>query len=360
MLHFCTLFDSNYLTRGLAMIESLEKYCSSYHIYVFSFDDICYQILSDLKLKNVTIISLKEFENEELLKIKPTRTTAEYCWTCTPSVIIYSLNKFNLESCTYLDADIYFYSDPSTLFKEINDNSIVITKHNFSEKYKFFLTISGIYNVQFVFFKNNEHGMKVLYWWKEKCIEWCYGRNEGDKYGDQKYLDIWPTSFKGVHIMKNLGGGIAPWNVQFYEFTENNRIIYLRIKKDEEKFRLIFYHFHNFKIDNKGFALTYLYDLSQEIIDLIYKPYLKHLLTLQKKLKNRGLFDKGFVQLNILESDIIKLIQKKKIGDYSGDNIIIYKKLFYFFIYFKVFYLRILSKIKAKIKKILKKILKIN
>ena len=154
MHYFCTLFDSNYLTRGLAMIESLNKHCPSYHIYVFPFDEKCYQILNKLKLKNVTLIRLKEFENEELLKIKSTRTKEEYCWTCVPSIISYSIKNFNLENCTYLDADIYFFSDPTILFEEINDNSVVITKHNFSEKYKYFI-VNGIYNVQFMFFKNN-------------------------------------------------------------------------------------------------------------------------------------------------------------------------------------------------------------
>ena len=34
---------------------------------------------------------------------------------------------------------------------------------------------------------------------------------------NQKYLDEWPTKFKNIHIMQNLGGGLGPWNIENYD-----------------------------------------------------------------------------------------------------------------------------------------------
>ena len=85
-LNFCTLFDSYYLLKGLALHESLMKQCKSdFHLYIFLFDDKSYDILKKLNLNNVTIITLEEFEDEKLLEVKPGRSKGEYCWTCTPS-----------------------------------------------------------------------------------------------------------------------------------------------------------------------------------------------------------------------------------------------------------------------------------
>jgi hypothetical protein len=112
MLNFCTLFDSNYLARGIALYRSLEKNCPSFHLYVFAFDDNCYEYLKKQQFSSLTPISLQEFEDEELLKIKPGRSAAEYCWTCTPSTIRYCIQRFKLDACTYLDADMIFYSTP--------------------------------------------------------------------------------------------------------------------------------------------------------------------------------------------------------------------------------------------------------
>ena len=66
MHNYCTLFDSNYLTRGLAMYESLKKYSHNFHLFIFAFDIRSYNLLKKLKLVSTTVISLKEFEDEEL------------------------------------------------------------------------------------------------------------------------------------------------------------------------------------------------------------------------------------------------------------------------------------------------------
>ena len=216
MTNFCTLFNRNYLTRGLAMYESLRKHCESFHLYVFAFDDSSHEILSQLELPSMTVISLLDFEDEELLSIKADREVGEYCWTCTPSTILYAIERYNLLSCTYLEADLYFWNSPELLLNELGKKSVLITQHRFSPEYDQALT-SGKYCVQFMTFKNNEEGMTALRWWRKKCIKWCYARLEDGKFGDQKYLDDWLIRFNGVHELQHLGGGLAPWNIQKYQ-----------------------------------------------------------------------------------------------------------------------------------------------
>src|SRR5688500_7955422 len=122
MINFCTLFDSNYLTRGLALYDSLVRTCPSFHLYVIAFNDDCYHYLKNSGIAHITPISLQEFEDEELLKVKPTRSAAEYCWTCTPSVILFCIQKFDIPSCTYADSDMIFYKDPQVLLDEMKSD----------------------------------------------------------------------------------------------------------------------------------------------------------------------------------------------------------------------------------------------
>jgi hypothetical protein len=182
----------------------------------------------------------------------------EYCWTCTPSIIKYCLKTYNLPSCTYLDADLYFFSNPAVLMEEMGDKSVLITEHRYTPEYDQSAT-SGIYCVQFMTFKNDDSGLTVLDWWRKACIAWCYARLEDGKFGDQKYLDDWPARFKGIHVLKNPGGGVAPWNVQQYDLTQ-------------KKCELVFYHFHNVKFlqDNKV-DLGY-YRLRKKDLAILYKP----------------------------------------------------------------------------------------
>lgn len=273
MYKYCTLFDSKYLTRGLAMYQSLKKYSDDFHLYIFSFDDKSYELIKMLNLNHVTVISLKEFEDEALLEVKSSRTPGEYCWTCTPSVIKYCIDTYDLDHCTYLDADIYFFNNPSILIDEIGNDSVLITEHRYTPQYDQSLKC-GIYCVQFITFKNDKNGMKVLNWWRNACIDWCYARFEDGKFGDQKYLDDWIYKFDGIHVLKNRGGGVAPWNIQQYDLVSDKNIT------------LIFYHFHNYKFLEGNLIELGDYILSEKDINILYKPYTKHLDKISKNIES--------------------------------------------------------------------------
>ncbi|QQS38308.1 MAG: glycosyl transferase [Ignavibacteriales bacterium] len=283
MYNFCTLFDSNYLSRGIACYRSLEKHCDDFHLYIFAFDDKSYSVLQKMNLPKATIITLKQFEDPELLKVKPTRTIAEYCWTSTSSTILYVLENFDVDNCTYIDADIYFYSSPKMIFDEMGDRSILITEHRYSPQYNKELK-AGKYCVQFVTFKKDERGLKALRWWRDRCIEWCYNRFEDGKFGDQLYLDDWTTRFEGVHVLQHNGGGIAAWNVQQYDFRRNGERI-TGIQNDGKQFDVIFYHFHYLRFYKDGSLELGRRILTEKVLDTFYKPYVKLLDEIKKEIE---------------------------------------------------------------------------
>ena len=303
--NFCTLFDSNYFSRGLSLYSSLNNLNIDFHLYVFAFDEDCYSKLRNKNLINLTVISLSEFEDVELLKIKNTRTKAEYCWTSTPSTILYCLKKYNLKSCTYLDADLYFYNTPAAIYEEIGLASIALSPHNYSPIYNQTKT-SGIYCVQFVYFKNDLESILALNWWRDRCIEWCFARLESGKFGDQKYLDDWPTRFNNVHIIQNLGAGVAPWNIQKYSFINN----YQFIEKSDINPKvndLIFYHFHYLKfhkIDNSIMVSPSKFKLNQSIEQQLYMPYIYNLISNEQDITKHTryviVFNKNTIFRNII------------------------------------------------------------
>jgi hypothetical protein len=272
--NFCTLFDSNYLSRGIALYRSLEKNCENFHLFVFAFDKRTYHLLKKLNLSKATIISLDEFEDEKLLAVKPSRTIAEYCWTSTSSTILYVLENFEVDNCTYVDADVFFYSSPKPLFDELGDKSILITEHRYSPQYNKELK-AGKYCVQFVTFKKDENGIKALKWWRERCLEWCYARYEDGKFGDQLYLNDWTERFDGVHVLQHLGGGLAAWNVQQYNFKIINNKIFGVEKSTGKEFEVIFYHFHYLKFFYNGKIELGRRKLSKDVIEIFYKNYIK-------------------------------------------------------------------------------------
>ncbi|MEQ9423192.1 MAG: glycosyl transferase [Cyclobacteriaceae bacterium] len=285
-MNFCTLFNVNYLAKGLTLYRSLENLGINFHLFVYAFDDEVYNFLKKNPEKHLTVVSLREFESEELLEIKRQRTATEYCWTCTPSTIYHAITTFDLPDCTYLDADLYFFSDPKVLVDEMDDKSVLITSHRYTPEYDQNL-VSGKYCVQFMTFKNTSGGMEVLKWWREACLDWCYATPEDGKFGDQKYLDDWPFRWPDVvHELKHLGGGLAPWNIQQYAFEQEEHTLVGKEIKTNKHFEVIFYHFHKFEIFRNDAFWLGKYKLNKNVIQTIYAPYLKHLLAIAEEVRN--------------------------------------------------------------------------
>jgi hypothetical protein len=245
--YFCTLFDSNYLLKGLAMVRSLVANCPAAKIFVLCMDSKTESILEKLNLPFVNCISLADIEDEGLLVAKASRGVAEYCWTLSPCLPWYLMSRHReIDFITYLDADLYFYSNIAPLFDEIGNASIAIIEHRFPDRLKD-REVNGLFCVEWVSFRRDDEGMACLSRWREQCIEWCYYRLEDGKMGDQKYLDEWPSQYSSCHILKHFGAGLAPWNYEQYKFDMDD--------KDEITVQgapLIFYHFHQFQLLDNG------------------------------------------------------------------------------------------------------------
>lgn len=298
----CTLFDKNYLTRGLAMYTSLRRFEDNFVLWVLAMDDDTYKILNSMNLEHMRVLKLSDVEDDALKTAKQNRSMVEYCWTLSSSLPLHVLKQNpDLETVAYLDSDLYFFSGITPIYDELGDDNILIIRHNYSEQLKYLEKRSGIYNVSLVIFKNNEVGKKCLERWREQCLEWCYAHYEDGKLGDQMYLDDWTDTFEGVHILKHKGANVAPWNINRYTLTKKNDTIYV----DEDP--LIFYHYHSLKLYRDGtHQLCYSsYTLHKEDEELVYPVYIEALADALKTVRNSfpeysgGYADKPGLQVRI-------------------------------------------------------------
>ncbi|MDO8954794.1 MAG: glycosyl transferase [Gammaproteobacteria bacterium] len=286
MIYFCTLFDSAYLSRGLAMYESLLACEPEAFLSIFTFDQTCYEVLTRMNLKQVKVFALADFENERLLAIKPSRTRAEYCWTCKATAILHVLDTFSADSCTYLDADLYLFHSPKILLDEMKGRSVLLTPHRFTKQYDSSIT-NGEFCAQYISFKNTVAGREVLNWWNDACIEWCFARHEENKYGDQKYLEQMIEKFPSVLESKNLGA-VGPWNMQQYTFYNKENKLFGREIESGREFEVIFFHFHAFRfLPGSKKANLGSYAISQSAFQYIYRPFSMRLLQINKILQTK-------------------------------------------------------------------------
>src|SRR5690242_18382306 len=91
--HFVTLFDCHYLPLGLSLYRSLQDQARPFHLWIVAMDDACAEALEKMKLDVATVVCLPELENKALLAVKPERSVGEYCWTLTPFLPAYVLQR---------------------------------------------------------------------------------------------------------------------------------------------------------------------------------------------------------------------------------------------------------------------------
>jgi hypothetical protein len=283
--YFCTYFDRHYMIRGLALYESLKKFCTDFRFYVLALDSECFDALVKMNLPELQPFSLEQIEkyDPDLLIAKANRRPVEYYYTLSPIINLFILENFpEVDLVTYLDSDLYFFNSPDPLFQELSNDSIAITGHRFPPNL-LHLRKFGIYNVAWLSIRRDSIGLSCLRWWREKCLEWCYERLEDNRFADQKYLDDWPERFPGTIVLQHKGANVAPWNLSNYIVALNGSSV--RIDDQE----LIFFHFHRFRQ-----VAPSLYDFNlapyktksyAAIRQGIFKPYAEAILKTKNKLQ---------------------------------------------------------------------------
>jgi hypothetical protein len=224
------------------------------------------------------VITLNDIEHfyPELLKAKANRSKVEYYFTLSPVLPLYILENYDCDRITTLDADIYFYSDPTEIFSHYHPNDVLITPHDFSSNIKQ-LEEYGYYNVSFQSFPRTIDSINILNDWKARCISWCYDVLDPDtgNYADQKYLDFWKINFENVQDINLKTCGRAPWNIK------DTKLQFKKGKILANDKLLVYYHFHHLRIYGKmiehGLLLYGVSEITTEL-KIIYEKYLRRLI----------------------------------------------------------------------------------
>ena len=263
--HYVTLFDSVFLPQGLALHHSLLEHGGDCLLWVLCLDQECFHALNKLQLPQMCLLDLEQLETADLLAVKNDRSRAEYCWTLTPWSIQWVFeSEPSAPRVTYVDADVFILKNPSPIYDEFDASNcaVMLTEHGYAPEYDQTPT-SGRYCVQFLPFARGE-GERVLRWWRDRCLEWCYARFENGLFGDQKYLESFEHVFPGqVHVARFNRYFQAPWNASIHPFSD-----------------AILYHFHGLRVVSWRLLFLVRYPIPAPTLEYVYRPYCQLLLGL--------------------------------------------------------------------------------
>lgn len=283
-LFFSTIFDINYLSRGLSLYNSLNLHHKDFILYIVCLDDQVFDYFIKNNKPSIQLISLAEIEDcyQELLSVKHHRSRVDYIFTLSPFYPSYILkNNPHIPFICTLDCDQYFFSNSNCVFEDLENYSVLLMPHRFSKDLSHLL-VYGKYNVSFQVFKNDKVGNNCLSLWRNQCLEWCSDVLEEERFADQKYLNKWHSHF-GEYIKEidHIGIGLAPWNLGDNKISLRNGNVYIQDKI------LILYHYQGLRFIFKKLVYSgferYGVKPSSAFVTHVLKPIIKVIAGYQQK-----------------------------------------------------------------------------
>ncbi len=240
---FCTIITSDHYPYARALYASLKKYDADVVLFVLITDGVTISSgpgedgIQILPAKNILHYSLarrlyEKYAHESMDWLR---------WSLKPVFIAFLLEN-GFDKVIFSDCDIYFFASYRFLFDELNRYSMLLTPHWYAtdpainEESFAQLLKSGVFNAGFI--GTNKSALPALQWWAKACYH-KMGISEAEGiYDDQKYLDLVPSLFENIHVLKHKGCNLGSQNYEECKREKINNEILI-----DEKYPIVCIHF---------------------------------------------------------------------------------------------------------------------
>ncbi|MEO5946846.1 MAG: hypothetical protein ABIP79_08520 [Chitinophagaceae bacterium] len=240
MQTFCTIVTPEFIPFAKVLHNSLVGFKPDLTIQVLVIGETSLQ-----PEKNFTIHTVDELKNYSLVKQLAEKyaytNKDQFRWALKPVFLSHLLEQY--DKVIYVDADIYFFSDPSFLFKELDNTSVLLSPHwgetnPTLDEEKFLMNFRiGLYNAGFI--GASKKGLPSLEWWATACSYEIKQDNEKGLYDDQRYLDLFPIIDPDTKILRHKGCNVGSWNINTCKRLLKNGNVFI-----SEEFPIVFIHFN--------------------------------------------------------------------------------------------------------------------
>ena len=203
---FCTIISHDYYSFAINLFHSLEKFNAGIKFQILVTEKDIPEAIRQKMPEGITIYYIKDLENSELFSLvqkKYEYINDSFRWSLKPIFISTLLKRY--DKVIYVDCDIHFFNDPSFLFEELNNTSILLSPHwgetnPLDDEENFLLNFRiGLYNAGFI--GATAKGINALMWWANACSYSIENNESRGLYVDQRYLDLIPIIDSNAKIL---------------------------------------------------------------------------------------------------------------------------------------------------------------
>lgn len=208
----CTVAANNYLGRASVMAQSLFEHHPELPIYLGLTDVLAPG--ADLSREHFRFIELGEIGLADATALTFGLRREQLAVVAKPALMRTLLDR-GYDTVIYLDPDLLITGELELLIEIATANAVTLTPHladPASSAWERSILLSGTYNAGVIAISGAE-GERFTKWWGERTARHPENDVAGGIYYDQLWLDLVPSIFAGVAVVKDRGVNVAYWNM---------------------------------------------------------------------------------------------------------------------------------------------------
>lgn len=213
-----TIVARNYIAFARTLCQSFLRQHPDGQFFVLLVDELEDELIPNKEPFELVELETLDLPGGDLFLYK--YSILELSTAVKPFFMRYLLEKFSLESLLYLDPDLYLTAPLTAVYNALLHSSIVLTPHMFSpppedghSPSERDIMLSGSFNLGFLGVKNNTDTINLMDWWSERLADNCIVDLPNAVFVDQRWMDMAPSYFGGVRILRDVSLNVAYWNL---------------------------------------------------------------------------------------------------------------------------------------------------
>ncbi len=214
----CTIISKNYLAYARVLCRSFLEHHPRGKFVVLLVDKMDGSF--DPAAEPFELIELPALVIPELRRLCFQYSIVELNTAVKPYFLTYLFDQRSAQKVVYLDPDILILKPLAEVEAVLDRSWAVLTPHITSpmtddghKPSELTILQAGTFNLGFIGLRKCETTQAFLRWWQERLFSRCEMAPERGMHVDQKWVDLVPSFFDGVHVLRNPGYNVAYWNL---------------------------------------------------------------------------------------------------------------------------------------------------
>jgi glycosyltransferase involved in cell wall biosynthesis len=213
----CTIVAKNYLPFARVLAQSFRRHHPGGRLVVLLVDRV--DGFFDPAAEPFELLLAEDLEIPDFPAFAFKYTLLEINTAVKPFFLARLLAEPGVEKLVYFDPDVALYRRLDELAALLDEHAIVLTPHltqpidDAFHPSEMSILQAGAYNLGFLALARGPEVERFLAWWGERVYDHCVVDVARGLFVDQKWVDLVPGLFAGVHVLTSPGYNVAYWNL---------------------------------------------------------------------------------------------------------------------------------------------------